>query len=98
MIANFKFLIVIILRTLSSVNGFFGGIMKLNEIIRELRSESPYTQREVAEKLGITLRAYQHYETGSRQPTVSALIKLADIFGVSIDSLVGRSDSSESFD
>ena len=46
-----------------------------------------------AKAVGITSRTYQHYESGEREATVSTLIRMADYFGVSIDYLVGRTDS-----
>jgi transcriptional regulator with XRE-family HTH domain len=53
------------------------------------------SQRQLAESLGISLRAYKYYEAGEREPTVSVLIALADYFSVSLDYLVGRSDDPE---
>ena len=41
----------------------------------------------------LSLRAYQYYERGQREPTASVLIALADYFDVSIDYLVGRTDN-----
>ena len=43
--------------------------------------------------LGISLRAYQFYESGAYDPALPNLIALADYFQVSIDYLVGRSDT-----
>lgn len=50
------------------------------------------TQREMAEYLGIGLRAYQYYESAEHYPDVPGLIALADYFEVSADYLLGRSD------
>lgn len=61
--------------------------------VRRLRTEKRIYQREVAEFLGITVRAYQTYETGECEPNIARLIALADYFGVTVDYLVGRSDS-----
>ena len=46
----------------------------------------------MAEFLGIKLRAYQYYESGTFYPEIPNLIKLADYFGVTTDYLLGRSD------
>lgn len=62
------------------------------ERVRALRIEKGVRQREMAEVLGIGLRAYQYYEGSVHYPDVPGLIKLADFFDVSIDYLVGRSD------
>jgi transcriptional regulator with XRE-family HTH domain len=48
------------------------------------------TQRAIAELLGVSERAYQHYEAGTREPNIASLVALADYFDVSIDYLVGR--------
>ena len=60
--------------------------------IRALRKEHKKTQIEMAEMLGIKLRAYQYYESATHYPEVPNLIKLADFFGVSTDYLLGRTD------
>jgi len=48
----------------------------------------------MAKHLGVSERAFQHYEAGTREPNISQLIALADYFGVSLDYLVGRSNDS----
>lgn len=48
------------------------------------------TQKMVAETLGISERAYRNYEIGRNEPSIEYLIKLADLFHVSIDYLVGH--------
>lgn len=60
------------------------------EILKQLRKLNGMTQLEVAKKLGITVSAYGNYELGQRQPTPEMLCKLADIFEVSVDYLLGR--------
>ena len=50
-------------------------------------------QSVAADAVGINLRTYHRYENGEREATVSTLIRMADYFGVSIDYLVGRTDS-----
>ena len=61
------------------------------ERLKLLRQEKKKTQREMAEFLGVQLRAYQYYESGSFFPEILNLIKLADYFDVSTDYLLGRS-------
>lgn len=61
--------------------------------LKELRAASGHTQKQVAEALGITDRAYQHYELDKRKPDYLGLIALADFFGVSIDYLTERSNN-----
>ncbi|EOS62774.1 helix-turn-helix domain-containing protein [Oscillibacter sp. 1-3] len=59
--------------------------------VRELRNERGQKQNEMAEYLGISLRAYQYYESATHYPDVAGLIKLADYFEVTTDYLLGRS-------
>ena len=42
--------------------------------------------------LGLSLSAHNRYEYGKREPTASVLIRMADLYGVTIDYLVGRTD------
>lgn len=60
--------------------------------LKEIRSSSPYKQREVAEFLGIKLRTYQGYEMSMAEPSIKKLIALADYFDVTLDYLMGRTD------
>ncbi len=60
--------------------------------LKNLRESRRIYQREIAETLGITTRAYQFYESGRSEPNIKTLIALADYYHVSIDYLVGRTD------
>ena len=57
-------------------------------IIKQLRIENELKQREVAEKIGVTLSAYSNYEQGIRQPDDDIKIRLADFYDVSLDYLI----------
>ena len=56
-----------------------------------LRKETGLSQQRVADGIEIPLRSYQRYEAGATEPRIEVLMRLADFFGVSLDSLVGRS-------
>jgi transcriptional regulator with XRE-family HTH domain len=60
--------------------------------IKDLREDMDLTQTQISEQLNISQRAYSHFETGTRGIPTEILIKLADIFEVSLDYLVGRTD------
>jgi len=60
--------------------------------LKSLRTSKRKYQKDMALFLGISLRAYQLYESGDGYPSVPGLISLADYFNVSLDYLVGRSD------
>lgn len=61
-----------------------------NQRLRQLRLEQGLVQRELASIAGIKIRSYQLYEQGKTEPSIDVLIKFADVFGVSLDELVGR--------
>ncbi|WP_459195802.1 helix-turn-helix domain-containing protein [Wukongibacter baidiensis] len=67
----------------------------LTKRLRELRKEKKLTQNDVANKLGISQSAYNHYEKGIRIPDAITLKKLADILDVSTDYLLGRTNIKE---
>ena len=67
--------------------------MNLSERLVELKQSRDLLQKSIANDIGVSLRAYQYYERGEREPNVSVLIALADYFDVSIDYLVGRTDN-----
>ena len=50
--------------------------------LKEIRKERNFTQKNVADHLGIAERAYQNYEYGKREPNLKTLIKLANYFDV----------------
>lgn len=58
--------------------------------ITELRRKKRKTQAEIAQYLKMGQSSYQHYESGRSEPSIDALIKLADYYNVSLDYLVGR--------
>ena len=64
--------------------------MTFPENLSRLRSEKGLTQQEVADGAGLSLRGYQNYERGLREPQMSALIGLADFYDISLDELVCR--------
>lgn len=66
-----------------------------SERIIQLKVEQKLLQKDIAANIGLSLRAYQYYEKGQKEPTMSVLIALADYFDVSLDYLVGRSDNPE---
>lgn len=63
--------------------------------LKLLKTNKKLLQKDIAAAIGISLRAYQYYETDTKEPTMSKLIALADYFNVSLDYLVGRSDVME---
>ena len=63
-----------------------------NKRLRALRMRDAYTQQKIAEMLGATLNSYQKYEQAERTPSFGTLVRIADIFNVPTDFLLGRDD------
>ena len=63
--------------------------------LKQCRKEQGLTQWEVAVYCNITEKAYQNYELMTREPRLEILVKIADIFQVSLDYLVGRTDQKQ---
>lgn len=76
---------------------FMGDTMRLEimkfENIRNLRIDSGYTQKQIGEYLGISQNTYSQYEIGVLNYPIDVLMKLADLYGVSIDYLLGRTST-----
>lgn len=72
--------------------------MKTNEILKSLRQKEGITQAEAAEKLGVSLSSYQKYERekGSVMPSLDVLVKIADMYRVTTDYLLGRETPEQS--
>ena len=64
----------------------------LGQRLKELREEKGYTQKQLAEKLGINSVTYLHYEKEQREPPLPLLADIAKFYGVSVDYLLGLSD------
>ena len=60
--------------------------------IKELRTDNDLTQKEVGEKINVPQRTYAYYESGQRMIPPHVLCALADLYHVSVDYLLGRTD------
>lgn len=60
--------------------------------IKYLRNEKALRQEDVAKKLGIARTTYAMYEQGKREPDFNLLEKMAELYDVSVDYLLGRTD------
>ncbi|WP_238343635.1 helix-turn-helix domain-containing protein [Gracilibacillus saliphilus] len=61
----------------------------IGERLKSLRGKR--SQQEIADKLGISRARYSHYETNRVEPDQSLLIKMSELFDVTIDFLLGNS-------
>lgn len=62
----------------------------LGRRMKDKRKSMGYTQKEVADKIGIARTTYAMYESENRDPDTKTLENLADFYGVSTDYLLGR--------
>lgn len=70
--------------------GVKGEFIMIGERLRKLREDKKYQQKEVAEKLGMSHSRYSNYENGVSKPDYDTLLKIADLYDVSVDFLLGR--------
>lgn len=67
--------------------------MDINNL-KKARERKGITKKQAAKALGISDSAYRNYELGNREPNNSLLVRLADLYGVTTDFLLGREVSS----
>ena len=67
----------------------FGGILK------ELRLQAGMTQKDLASMVGVTKSVISYYELSERSPSPEILFKLANVFHVSADYLLGLDTKSK---
>lgn len=63
-----------------------------SEKLKSLRLEHNLSQVDLAKMLDLSKNSINAYEKGRAEASIDTLIKLADIFNISIDYLVGRED------
>ena len=63
-----------------------------SEKLKELRLAEGYTQMQISELLNLRQQSYLRYETGRGEPNLETLVKIAKIFDVSTDYLLGIED------
>ncbi len=61
--------------------------------LRDIREDNDLKQDSIAEKLGMTRQQYQLYESGKREIPFHSAIEFAELFGVSIDYIAGRTNN-----
>lgn len=61
-----------------------------SETLKKLRLSHNLNQVQLAQKLNVSKQAISNWENNNIQPSIDILIKIADIFSVSTDYLLGR--------
>ena len=68
-------------------------VIDLSTRLRQLRMDKQLRQDQVARLVGVSKGAISAYETDIRQPSYDILIRLANLYRVSTDYLLGREDT-----
>ena len=68
-------------------------MVDFGNVLKKLRLQEGFTQQELANKLGITKSVVSYYELQERYPSPEVLVKLASIFHVTTDYLLGLEQS-----
>ena len=68
---------------------------KLSDTLRRFRESAEITQKDLANKLGVSESAYRSYELGDRKIPVDLLVQLAMIYNTSVDALIGNTKTVE---
>jgi len=66
----------------------FWRMKKFGDKLKKLRSQRDLTLRELADLLGVGYGHVGRMEHGEKKPSIEVLIKIADVFGVTVDWLV----------
>ncbi|MCD7717297.1 MAG: helix-turn-helix domain-containing protein [Lachnospiraceae bacterium] len=56
--------------------------------MKEFRTKANYTQQEISDLLNIQRQTYSNYENGSRMPPMEVMIRLTEIYSVSLDFMI----------
>ena len=65
---------------------------RFNENLRLARERKGFSQKDIAENIGVAKSTYSLYESGNREPNVQTIKKIADFLNVSADELLGIDD------
>ena len=63
--------------------------MKFNERLLELRKKKGWSQEELAYKLDVSRQTISKWEAGQTTPELEKLVKLSEIFEITVDELLG---------
>ncbi len=64
----------------------------MKDRIKQCRITAKYSQKYVAISVGVATPTVSMWESGAKTPSIESLAKLADLFGTTVDYLIGRTD------
>ena len=65
-------------------------MVEFSQRLKQLRKDKHLTQAQVAKRIGVTASMVSSYETDIRLPSYEAMVRIADVFGVTVDYLLCR--------
>lgn len=68
------------------------SILAFPEKLKFLRTKLNLTQKEFADKIGVSQSSVNYWEKGQRIPSIEAAAKIADFFNITIESLLDSDD------
>ena len=66
----------------------------MGQRVRSARKAKEMSTEELAEKVGVAVESIGHIECGARKPSLNLLYNIAEVLGVSLDCLTGRTENS----
>ena len=69
-----------------------GGLMNISEKIKQLRKNKKMSQKELAQKTGLSIGSIQGYEQGRYNPKLETVLKIADALEVNVTELLNEGD------
>lgn len=67
-------------------------MVDFSQRLKQLRQDKHMTQAQVADKIGVTASMVSSYETDIRLPSFEVMVRIANLFGVTVDYLLCRED------
>lgn len=67
--------------------------MEIGSLLKNARTASSLTQEQAAEALGVSRQTVSNWETGKSYPDIVSVIRMSDLYGVSLDSLLKEESS-----
>lgn len=73
-------------------------MVNFGNLLKDLRQQAGLTQKQLAERLWLSKATVSYYEQSLRYPSPEILVKIANIFHVSTDYLLGREGKGQTLD
>lgn len=64
--------------------------MMFNDNLNKYRKQKGLSQEELAFRLGVSRQSVSKWESGQSTPELERIIEIADLFGISLDELIGH--------